>query len=364
MQTPKTQTDNRAAFTLVEILVVITIIAVLAGIFTVVIGNAMNFAREKQTRSTIQKVDAIIKDRLRAFELDKDRTIAADIARLSSQDSLATTEFLTVYATKKTLWKYFGIDLLRDPPAEEVDTYQAKKAYSAELMYDLLTTGKMYDRVTGANKVPVPQMNAGTSFLELSSSEIGDTDGDGKNEIIDAWGEPLRFYLWPTRVIKPDGTNLQSPSHPTIRLLIPSMADTSDTILTKDPGDPTDVLNGSGYSSSFTTFVNGSDDYPALTTAGLHDPNTYHSFLIVSSGQDTTLGLFEPATGSGDTAEWSLGMPLNETAAGPIGTNGTDYNENGSTDTIDTAAAADDATHPYNSYMNDDLTNLQGTGGT
>lgn len=34
-------------------------------------------------------------------------------------------------------------------------------------------------------------------------TEIADTDGDGMLEFVDAWGNPLRFYRWPTRLIDP-----------------------------------------------------------------------------------------------------------------------------------------------------------------
>ena len=40
------------------------------------------------------------------------------------------------------------------------------------------------------------------AFLE---QEIADTDNDGLPEFVDAWGNPLRFYRWPTRLIKPFG---------------------------------------------------------------------------------------------------------------------------------------------------------------
>jgi prepilin-type N-terminal cleavage/methylation domain-containing protein len=32
---------------------------------------------------------------------------------------------------------------------------------------------------------------------DFSSKEVGDTDGDGLPEFIDAWGHPLQFYRWP-----------------------------------------------------------------------------------------------------------------------------------------------------------------------
>jgi prepilin-type N-terminal cleavage/methylation domain-containing protein len=39
----------------------------------------------------------------------------------------------------------------------------------------------------------------GSAFTrdDFSSKEVGDTDGDGLPEFIDAWGNPLQFYRWP-----------------------------------------------------------------------------------------------------------------------------------------------------------------------
>ena len=40
---------------------------------------------------------------------------------------------------------------------------------------------------------------------EFTAQEVADTDDDGLLEFVDAWGEPLRFYRWPTRMIDKAG---------------------------------------------------------------------------------------------------------------------------------------------------------------
>ena len=60
-------------FTIIEIMVVITIIAILIGITTMVVGNVLNAGKEKQTRATIKKIDELAKDRLRAFRINKEK---------------------------------------------------------------------------------------------------------------------------------------------------------------------------------------------------------------------------------------------------------------------------------------------------
>ena len=39
------------------------------------------------------------------------------------------------------------------------------------------------------------------------NKDFKDTDGDGWNEFVDAWGNPLSFILWPVGLQKPDGDN-------------------------------------------------------------------------------------------------------------------------------------------------------------
>ena len=38
---------------------------------------------------------------------------------------------------------------------------------------------------------------------DLRALETADTNGDGIPEIVDAWGHPVRFYRWPTRLVRP-----------------------------------------------------------------------------------------------------------------------------------------------------------------
>ena len=183
----------------------------------------------------------------------------------------------------------------------------------------------------------------GESYFE--TSEVRDTDGDGLLEFIDAWGRPLRFYRWPTRMFKPAGVGgrdfkngvagvdddsyggtdntteiewLSSddvaavPSSRTpppagkfpsnIRdaagLLIdglpsaPVVAGQWDALNT-DPEDPygliwTEILRLAYTGIDVTAGPAGFNEplYPTL--------DTYHSPLIVSAGADGILGMYEP----------------------------------------------------------------------
>jgi hypothetical protein len=61
---------------------------------------------------------------------------------------------------------------------------------SAACLYIILTQAAVFDTEAPAS-------------ADLKGVEVADTDGDGLMEIVDAWGQPLRFYRWPTRLFRP-----------------------------------------------------------------------------------------------------------------------------------------------------------------
>src|SRR5258708_1973004 len=58
----------RASFTLVELLVVITVIGILATITLGVVGGLVSQARDSATKATISKIQALLNSRAQAFQ--------------------------------------------------------------------------------------------------------------------------------------------------------------------------------------------------------------------------------------------------------------------------------------------------------
>ena len=189
---------------------------------------------------------------------------------------------------------------------------------------------------------------------EFTEKEIADTDEDGLPEFVDAWGQPLRFYRWPTRLIDPSlpvGTFapvFTSENDPTdlrttlsvdrgrvdvgtreVDLLERSVADLlikglprklqfTDAYITaacnskidrtgitdvdviippdpllRDPDDPAGLL----YSLLESGIPAGDfaiDLSWEFNEQNYHTPDTFHAPLIVSAGLDGELGLYEP----------------------------------------------------------------------
>jgi prepilin-type N-terminal cleavage/methylation domain-containing protein len=222
MQAQTRHNRRSRGFSLIELMVVMGIIALLVGISYTVIGGAMESARRAATMTTIAKVNKIYQQQLRGFylHLDEDKALTNRLAgnfRPPGGNYQMTTdkEASLALARKLRVRNQFpqhaqeaaGFDgavgtgdelpAFRDwarPVASGggYDPMNPSVADSAELLYLICTEST----IPG---VPV------VDSTQFSSSELGDTDGDGWTEILDAWGQPLRFYRWPTRLINPFG---------------------------------------------------------------------------------------------------------------------------------------------------------------
>ncbi|GAB5444118.1 MAG: hypothetical protein Fues2KO_44670 [Fuerstiella sp.] len=200
--------------------------------------------------------------------------------------------------------------------AQSSDLDDIHSTESAELLYFMLFRSGSFGSSTTAQD-------------QFTSREIIDTDGDSFPEIVDAWGNPLQFYRWPTRLFDPTAPNPFAPDitdandatevDPTpdgseadgLREILPwereyagllfkglppspvtiGSATQRDMMLT-DPDDPVGILY---------TFIEdpyyinmGIDLTAEYNEAFYHTPDTFHAPLIVSAGPDELLGLREP----------------------------------------------------------------------
>jgi prepilin-type N-terminal cleavage/methylation domain-containing protein len=223
------KTSNRktqGGFTLVELLMAISIIVILSTLTIAVLRSAEDDARASRTKSVLANVRTVIQRRMEAYEtrrlpfrlddvgvttdLDQMREIRkrmlAEWFRAEMPTQLADLEQFPSSATIATE-PLLAERLLRRPPAmvsrlrralrfnTPNGTGQATHGnnatnQSAECLYAILQNSWDGDR-------------RGTHFL--SPQEIGDTDGDGMQEVLDAWGDPLQFVILVARDSNGDG---------------------------------------------------------------------------------------------------------------------------------------------------------------
>ena len=356
------RSNSRKGFSLVEVLVVIGLIAFLTAAIVVVMPRLGNTAKVAATQATIKKVDELLNDRINGFNrwIQTQNTQAqgsnppAYVVNAPPPPGLNLNQYsqnqalFQILAAKYWFSRYFPQSFQEVyPTAPAAGPSHQKVTESAACLYLILTQAGVFDTDPLA-------------AADLRGLELADTDGDGLMEIIDAWGQPLRYYRWPTRLFRP-ATSSGTVGTPGWNSLAPAPAPTPASVLISTaPRGPIPIWTSGNYAlgqdiqpatvpagdvmmyqctvagtsgtgqptwptSAGATVVDGTTPTPVTWTAVLDplaidgdDPNglassnyinesgpqyfhtwaTYHVPLIVSAGTDGLLGLFEPFDGT------------------------------------------------------------------
>lgn len=246
----------RRAFTLLELLIVIAIIALLMSLSFAAMTGLSDQAEEDATATTIQKVNRLLEQRVEAFDRALRNKSRMEAAERGTRKLLAdaniflpetanfqpTVEMLARKASFRFEFPQRMIERIvsNDPvspiagvpnsiyqqvlfPRAKQDLIAEGNAAPSEPQIRLRATIKWTGGTDGAKSYPghdpttessellyfalVESGNFGASPVDadrFTSEEVKDTDQDGLPEFVDFWGRPLRFYRWPTRLIDPD----------------------------------------------------------------------------------------------------------------------------------------------------------------
>ena len=311
----KQKRATRSGFTLIELMIVVAIIGVLLSIVGVAVMNTVSGARTAATKATLTKVQRQMQSRIeavaRTFKGQANSTqLFSEIAAVDRSASQAPASresavrkalmqkvYLRTYlpqtwAEAAFLLKKAG----KSAPSQINSKAPDLETESAEVLYFFLSDASVVG-FTPANQDL------------FTGNEVRDTDGNGALEIVDGWGKPVRYYRWPTRLLRPAGYTgsptgvaatdaISSANFERAQLLIfgiPTSLKVAPSInnpgsFAQDPDDPLNVLvPGNGWSqtaAAITTFESGtSSPFP------FHTPFTWHTPLVVSSGPDGLFGI-------------------------------------------------------------------------
>jgi prepilin-type N-terminal cleavage/methylation domain-containing protein len=307
---------RRRGFTLMELLIAMMILTLLAGITLSALAGATEAAREQRTRAIIAKIDSLIMERYEGYRTravpvrvppgTNPRAAAQlrlnalrELMRLEMPDRISDICIAQEYSQNEM--SDGKLDTISTPI--RVETYYLKSPPSLALSYKRRARTAMYADNPNQPK-PWTYQNQGSEclFLILSSmqdgdksaldyfspSEIGDTDDDGQEEILDAWGRPILFVRWAPGYIRQNGavTNQSSDSVEAPDPFDPAKADPrwQDANTQSNPFALTPLIVSAGRDREFDLNIERSFVYQIQNASGYrNDP--YVDFSTTAPGQ-------------------------------------------------------------------------------
>jgi len=218
------QSDFRLGVTLIELLLVITIIATLSAAFLGASRSAMEHASAARTKTTIAKIHGLLMDRLETYttrRVDIKPIILqalrdpGDFPGRLSGEALADARLLAIRELMKLempdRWSdVTGDSIVTLPPSTLLDDFlkplvlQSRPSLSLQYLrrYKRITSPdeEVIQRHQGAECLYMVVMLAtgdGEARALFSQQDIGDTDNDGAPEFLDGWGRPISYLRWP-----------------------------------------------------------------------------------------------------------------------------------------------------------------------
>ena len=243
----------RDGFTLVELLVVISIMGFIGGMFAIAYRGAQQESNTQKTRSTVEKISRIV---VSAYEDYTSEPLAISYNQMWDDMSWMNWTFVNTNPVERARSRLQRIDrtallYIRDRIRLEMPDHPddikwtrdrtnsisgngidpdsiirtvvtgcrgeigvlvntALPTRAIRLMRKLSVIDNGYYRpiidweVTNANAellfaiVEDATADGATALEAFGASEIGDTDGDGLKEFIDAWGNPIGWIRWPS----------------------------------------------------------------------------------------------------------------------------------------------------------------------
>lgn len=186
---------SRRGFTLVELLIVISIIGIIAALSMAALLGAAEEGRVARAQSQIQKIDQLISEKWNGYRF---RQLPIRIPAGTDPRTAALWRLNALRELMRMEMPDRLTDINDNPsPAIGQALPAVTRAYRRHFSTTTASTTLSYDQAECLYAIIAQMRDGDASALSFfMNSEIGDVDGDGANEILDPWGEPIMFLRW------------------------------------------------------------------------------------------------------------------------------------------------------------------------
>jgi len=289
---------TRGAFTLVELMVTIAMLAMLASFVLMAVFGAQQQAKKSRTQAQITKLHDVL---MRKWDEYRTRRVPINTASMDPE----TAAVARLQAIRE--WQRLELpDRWNDVKSPEADpvVLGTRPAVSQAYVeyYNTVNPSDIYQAAECLYMIVViGNIDDGAGRELFNEDEIGDIDNDGAPEFHDAWGNPIMFLRWAPGFVS-------NTADPNIGFL--SDLQEADPVNSHDPFDPRKT-DDDAFALYPLIYSAGPDGKANATGATGYDIELASSFI---HGGGTSPNFYDPyvdpSTAGGDPAAEPMGTPV------------------------------------------------------